>query len=118
MTDRERALAEAEGLGYTVSIGTVDATPEQRKLQDEVKTRCIRLCDIADALLEAQALGVEWAAKERCARCRSGSKSRNATHDLGQEPSEWLGGERWIDCDAAAEVERAAELRAQKGSGK
>ena len=97
MTDRERALHQACQV-LTMSHDAV--------------------CDIADALLEAKAQGVEWAAKERCTCCQTGSKSRNATHNLGQEPSKWLNGRRWIDCDAWLEVERAAELRAQKGGGR
>lgn len=59
---------------YSISYGTVAASPEQQRLQDEKQVRCVHEDAIADELLEAKAQGVEWAKDHggmHCIRCDS-----------------------------------------------
>jgi hypothetical protein len=96
-SERERLLEDAQTIA-ALWIG-------DRAYRLGVETECI--WKTINYLAEAEARGVEWAAKNRCEGCRASIFVKKGAHD-------WPDGKGWIICASVTEVARAAELRAQK----
>lgn len=97
-TDRERAMETAQRI-------VAEHDDEEWLATEQL---------ITDALLEAEALGVEWAAKAGCRGCRDAILYADRYHDYGQDSANWPGSHRWYQCASVTEVCRVAQLRAQK----